>query len=312
MTAEHEPKFHIEGLGKFKFSEQAQQALKSAIEIGSDYGHVETEHVLLGLLNNSNNTACRLLAQESLDLQSIKDRINFLIERGKRDLPKGAKIILTRGTKTALQFAQDEAAIEGEKSTDTHHLLFGLLLENNGIAANILNSFEVARNDLPKLRQAARQLEAHQEILPLSKDLQLAIKIGKKTVLNGREGCTTPVLFTSMIASSDLVPNALADCGINLSEVLVRLEDYYHIDKMGAPNYDDGLSREAFNALRTASNIAKLQQVPEINPIHFLLGMIHGKNNVVEGALRDLGLNFTNITTLTALAQKASTSSKIA
>lgn len=147
-----------------------------------------------------------------------------------------------------------------------------------------------------------------EKLLPLSRDAQLAIEIGKKTVANDKNGCTTPVLFTSIIASSDLVCNALNECRINPSEVLERLKDHYCMDQMSAPNYEGGLSKGAFDALRAASVIAIDQQTHQVNPIHLLLGILN-QNNVVEAALRDLGLNQVNITTLYALARKAAISS---
>ncbi len=152
---------------------------------------------------------------------------------------------------------------------------------------------------------------------PLSNDLQFAIEISKKTIgwskdadnPGNKKGCTTGILFASMFVYSDLTPRALVKCGINPSEVLTRLEDHYHIDKMSAPNYTGGLSKGAFDALQKASVIAKDQQAKQVNSIHVLLGMISG-DNVVETALHDLGLDHEKITTLYALAQKAVTSSK--
>ncbi|MBI4096608.1 MAG: hypothetical protein HY425_02720 [Candidatus Levybacteria bacterium] len=147
-----------ERLGTFNFSEEARQALEFAIGKGRNFGYIETTHILLGLLNNPGNKACKLLlTKRDLNLQTIKANVDFLLEHEKRDLSKDTPINFTPRAKNAVLFALTEAAKEDNQGTiDTHHLLFGLLSDRNAIATVLLEPYGITQENLTELRKMTK------------------------------------------------------------------------------------------------------------------------------------------------------------
>ncbi|MDP3062412.1 MAG: ATP-dependent Clp protease ATP-binding subunit, partial [Chloroflexota bacterium] len=126
-----------------KFSERARRVLSLAQEEAQRFNHnyIGTEHILLGLVRETEGVAARVLANLSVDLAKVRSAVEFIIGRGER--PIQGEIGLTPRAKKVIELAVDEARRMSHAYIGTEHLLIGLLREGEGVAAGVLESLGV-------------------------------------------------------------------------------------------------------------------------------------------------------------------------
>jgi len=132
-----------------KFSERARRVLSLANEEAQRFNHnyIGTEHILLGLVRETEGVAAKVLSNLGVDLSKVRSAVEFIIGRGERAATgdKG----LTPRTKKVVELAVDEARRLNHHYIGTEHLLIGLLREGEGVAAGVLESLQV---NLDKVR----------------------------------------------------------------------------------------------------------------------------------------------------------------
>ena len=69
-----------------KFSERARRVLSLAQEEAQRFNHnyIGTEHILLGLVRETEGVAARVLSSLSVDLTKVRSAVEFIIGRGER------------------------------------------------------------------------------------------------------------------------------------------------------------------------------------------------------------------------------------
>ena len=131
----------------YKFTARAKKAIDLANEIAMELGHsyIGTEHILYGLVKEGNGVASKVLENQAINAEKIKNEIIDLI--GKEE-----KIEETLGftprTKRVLENSYLEAKKVGYDYIGTEHLLIGTLREGDSIAVRILLNLNL---DLPKI-----------------------------------------------------------------------------------------------------------------------------------------------------------------
>ena len=179
-----------------KFSERARRVLSLAQEeaIRFNHNYIGTEHVLLGLVRESEGVAARVLGNLGIDLTKIRSAVEFIIGRGERPV-SGENIGLTPRAKKVIELAVDEARRMSHHYIGTEHLLIGLLREGEGVAAGVLESLGVT---LDKVRAETQRL------------LSQSVSSGQSG--SSRSGTRTPVLdqlgvdLTTLARSNKLDP----------------------------------------------------------------------------------------------------------
>ena len=138
-----------------KFSERARRVLSLAQEEAQRFNHnyIGTEHILLGLVRETEGVAARVLANLSVDLNKVRSAVEFIIGRGER--PAQGEIGLTPRAKKVVELAVDEARRMNHTYIGTEHLLIGLLREGEGVAAGVLESLAVT---LDKVRSETQRI----------------------------------------------------------------------------------------------------------------------------------------------------------
>ena len=126
-----------------KFSERARRALSFAQEEAQRFNHnyLGTEHILLGLVRESDGVAAKVLTGLGVDLNKVRAAVEFIIGRGGRT--SSGEIGLTPRAKKVIEFAVDEARRFNHNYVGTEHLLLGLLREGEGVAGGILENLGV-------------------------------------------------------------------------------------------------------------------------------------------------------------------------
>ena len=140
-----------------KFSERARRVLSLAQEEAKRFNHthIDTEHILLGLLKEKEGVAATVLVNLGVDLSKAITAVEFIIS--KRDKSGSGEIGLTPRAKKVIELAVDEARRLNHNYIGTEHLLIGLLREGEGVAAGVLESLQVNLDNLRE--QTERVLE---------------------------------------------------------------------------------------------------------------------------------------------------------
>ena len=141
-----------------KFSERARRVLSLAQEEAQRFNHnyIGTEHILLGLVRETEGVAARVLSSLTVDLGKVRSAVEFIIGRGEK--PAQGEIGLTPRAKKVVELAVDEARRMNHTYIGTEHLLIGLLREGEGVAAGVLESLGVT---LDKVRAETHRILSH-------------------------------------------------------------------------------------------------------------------------------------------------------
>ena len=138
-----------------KFSERARRVLSLAQEEAQRFNHnyIGTEHILLGLVRETEGVAARVLSGLTVDLSKVRSAVEFIIGKGEK--PAEGEIGLTPRAKKVVELAVDEARRMNHTYIGTEHLLIGLLREGEGVAAGVLESLGVT---LEKVRAETHRI----------------------------------------------------------------------------------------------------------------------------------------------------------
>ena len=138
-----------------KFSERARRVLSLAQEEAQRFNHnyIGTEHILLGLVRETEGVAARVLSSLTVDLSKVRSAVEFIIGRGEK--PPQGEIGLTPRAKKVVELAVDEARRMNHTYIGTEHLLIGLMREGEGVAAGVLESLGIT---LDKVRAETHRI----------------------------------------------------------------------------------------------------------------------------------------------------------
>jgi ATP-dependent Clp protease ATP-binding subunit ClpC len=132
----------------YNFTDRVRKVLAMAREeaIRLQHDYVGTEHILLGLIREGEGVAAAVLTNLNVDLEQIHERIEEAVRKGKATIALG-ELPYTSRAKKVLEYAMAEARELNHSYVGTEHLLLGLLREEKGIAAQVLNSLGVTLED---------------------------------------------------------------------------------------------------------------------------------------------------------------------
>tara|TARA_B100000959_G_scaffold287499_1_gene372943 strand:- start:64105 stop:66543 length:2439 start_codon:yes stop_codon:yes gene_type:complete len=132
-----------------RFTERARKVIVLAREEAEKNQHeyLGTEHLLLGVLNDSGGVAIAVLQKLDVDLKNVKAEVERLMPISSNTLIVG-DIPFTARAKKVLEYSVEEARSMGHSYIGTEHLLLGLVREKDGLAAKVLNSFGVSYVDV--------------------------------------------------------------------------------------------------------------------------------------------------------------------
>src|SRR5438309_6098317 len=138
-----------------RFTERAKKTLTLAQEEAQQAGHsyIGTEHLLLGLLKEGEGLAYVVLTNLGVEIAKVREAIENVLSREERIIIQ--QIIPTSRVKKVIEISFDEARRMGHNYVGTEHLLLGLLIEGEGIAAHVLEdlgaTLEKVRSEIERL-----------------------------------------------------------------------------------------------------------------------------------------------------------------
>ncbi|GAC1347592.1 MAG: hypothetical protein NVSMB27_13320 [Ktedonobacteraceae bacterium] len=132
-----------------RFDTLARDVLRLAQEEAQRFQHnyIGTEHLLLGLLRETEGGAANVLNHLGVEIEKAREAVVHIIGRGDRIIL--GEIGLTPRAKRVIEFAVDEARRLNQQTIVTEHLLLGIIRQGDGIAVGVLESLGV---NLEKVR----------------------------------------------------------------------------------------------------------------------------------------------------------------
>lgn len=126
-----------------RFSPRARRVLTLAQEEAQRLNHhyIGTEHLLLGIIGEGEGIAARVLTKLGVEMSNLRLGVEAIIGRGDRTVTD--HISLTPGAKRVIEHTVDEARRTDQRYIGTEHILLGLVLEDEGVAAGVLQALGV-------------------------------------------------------------------------------------------------------------------------------------------------------------------------
>jgi len=126
------------------FSERVQEVIRlsreEALRLGHDY--IGTEHILLGIIREGYGIAVKILQNLNVDLLTLKKTVENTVKTSGGTLTIG-NIPLTKQAEKVLKITQIESKIYKSNVIGTEHILLSLLRDEDNIATQILQQFQV-------------------------------------------------------------------------------------------------------------------------------------------------------------------------
>jgi ATP-dependent Clp protease ATP-binding subunit ClpC len=121
-----------------RFTPRARNAVAAAQRQAEEYGHsqVGTEHLLLGILDEGQNLAIKVLDRLDIESDDLRSELVASVRPGGR--ATSVKGRFSPRAKGALERAAAEAATLGHNYIGCEHLLLGLIAVENGLASGVL------------------------------------------------------------------------------------------------------------------------------------------------------------------------------
>ena len=140
-----------------RFTERARKVVFYAQEEAQKFGegYVSTEHLLLGLVRETDSVAARVLERLEVSLSRIRAEVEKQLPRG--EARPTSDMTLTPRAKRVIDLAYDEARNLNNNYIGTEHLLLGLIREGDGLAGRVLAKLGV------ELERARREVMALQD-----------------------------------------------------------------------------------------------------------------------------------------------------
>jgi ATP-dependent Clp protease ATP-binding subunit ClpC len=184
-----------------RFTERARKVVVRAQDEARflKQNYIGTEHLLLGLIDEKEGIASKVLSSLNIPLESIRASVMDAVTKGSSESYE--HIPFTPRAKKVLELALREALQMGHNYIGTEHILLGLLREGEGVAARVLNSLgislEIAKGkvkDILSKYPFVSQSESSSYNRPQKRVLKILNQYGKDLTNLAREGKLDPVI----------------------------------------------------------------------------------------------------------------------
>ena len=138
-----------------RFTDRARRVVVLAQDEarGLKHNYIGTEHLLLGLISESEGVAAKALETMGIKGEAVRASVIEIIGEGEK--PVEGHIPFTPRAKRVFELSLREALQLGHNYIGTEHLLLGLLKEGEGVAAQVLTKQGA---DLAQVRQTVIQM----------------------------------------------------------------------------------------------------------------------------------------------------------
>jgi ATP-dependent Clp protease ATP-binding subunit ClpC len=149
-----------------RFTERAQDAAARAYEILQRYGHnqVDTEHILLALLEQTDGVIPQILEKLTVDVTAMRGRLDEIL----RASPKAAiyghgtgQVFITPRVKRIIDLANEEANRLRDEYISTEHIFLAIISERNTAVSKIMSDNGITRD---RVYEAVKDIRGGQRV----------------------------------------------------------------------------------------------------------------------------------------------------
>jgi ATP-dependent Clp protease ATP-binding subunit ClpC len=128
------------------FSAQVKEVIsysrEEALRLGNN--NIGTEHLVLGLIRDNNNTAINILTGIGVDIYELRKEIELAIkDKNGGNIPNINSLPLTKQAEKVIRITVLEAKNNKSDVVQTEHLMLSILKNKENIVTQILNQFDV-------------------------------------------------------------------------------------------------------------------------------------------------------------------------
>ncbi|MEE9617236.1 MAG: AAA family ATPase [Anaerolineae bacterium] len=182
-----------------RFTERAQDAAQRAVEVMTRYGHtqVDTEHLLLALLEQPEGVIPQILERLGVDVDQIQQRLDDVLRASSKAGVYGGggvgQVFITPRVKRALELANDEANRLKDDYISTEHIFLAIASERNTPVARILRESGVTKK---RIYDAVKEVRGGQRVTDRMAESRYRMleKYGHDLTQMAREGKLDPVI----------------------------------------------------------------------------------------------------------------------
>lgn len=152
------------------FSTQVKEIIsysrEEALRLGNDF--IGTEHLVLGLIRDGENTAVKILKSLNVDLYELRKEIEIAVkDKTGKNIANINSLPLTKQAEKVIRITVLEAKAQKSTLVESEHLMLSILKNKENIATQILNQFDVDydvfKNELGFVTSNPPQAEFNEE-----------------------------------------------------------------------------------------------------------------------------------------------------
>ena len=150
-----------------RFTERAQDAAARAYEILHRYSHsqVDTEHILLALLEQTDGVVPQILERLNIDVSGLRSRVDDILRQSPRTATiygQGTnQVFITPRLKAVIDRANEEANRLRDQYISTEHIFLALLGERNTATARTFAEYNISRD---RVADAVKDIRGGQRV----------------------------------------------------------------------------------------------------------------------------------------------------
>ncbi len=292
-----------------RFTDRARRVVVLAQEESRllNHNYIGTEHLLLGLVHESEGVAAQALVALDIRLEAVRHEVEQLVGLGE-SAPSG-HIPFTTRAKKVLELALREALQLGHNYIGTEHILLGLVREGEGVAAQVLVKLGA---DTSRVRQQVIQIlagyqgtgvaservgvgvgaRAHRPAAPAGAEVlehapdrlvlrrftvsscRVLLLAESEALRLGHPTVGVEHLILGLLAEDEgLAAAALASVGVDLGGARALAEE--SLGRGASPARRPGYRDDALDAVEAALHEAFAAGADQIDTQHLLLGVVH-------------------------------------
>jgi len=152
------------------FSTQVKEIIsysrEEALRLGNDF--IGTEHLVLGLLRDGENTAVKILVSLNVDVLELRKKIELAVkDKTGKNIANINSLPLTKQAEKVIRITVLEAKAQKSAMVESEHLMMSILKNKENVATQILNQFdvdyEVFKNELGFVASPPPKAEFNEE-----------------------------------------------------------------------------------------------------------------------------------------------------
>jgi ATP-dependent Clp protease ATP-binding subunit ClpC len=181
-----------------RFTERAQDAATRSYEILQRYGHnqVDTEHMLLALLEQPDGVVLQILEKLGVDGSLMRAKLDDILRASPKASIYGGgtgQVFITPRVKRVIDLANEEANRLRDEYISTEHIFLAILNERNTAVARILSDNNITRE---RVYDAVKDIRGGQRVTdPQAESRYRTLeKYSRDLTRSAREGKLDPVI----------------------------------------------------------------------------------------------------------------------